>query len=446
MSDERSRERAALNWRGPLLAGAIFAVVFGVLLLMAHLNQSKTSDEGSSLRQDPYGSSLLFDSYERAGYQVNRSQDQKLLADQDAARTTAFFIGGYNYGDFETRERKMISGGKFHALLEDFLGRGGRVVLLQHAAGVSVASIPEPGGKPESRGPRWQSEKNWGLETGFDSPGKQASGPTWAGPCFPAVPAGSEMMYLAADAPWLKTDAQWTALYVGPRGAIESQAKAGAEGGSSAHVYMAMRRVGNGELVAASQEAFLLNEAIKTHPNPVLLDFLAGGRPMIWVDETLHGLHQEEGVLWLVARYRLQAALLLFWAALLTLLWSMNGDLMRRPARRRRAEIIRHGENAGVAAQRLLERSISRERVVAECWEQFRRRSPHDAQAISAEPRWGPRLRAALTERPLAGYKELMHLIAEHRRAAKGWAPADREAHHGSFDSPETPAEEARSA
>jgi hypothetical protein len=446
MSDERSRERAVLNWRGPLLAGVIFAVVFGVLLLMAHLNQSKTSDQGSSLRQDPYGASLLFDSYERAGYQVNRSQDQKLLADQDATRTTAFFIGGYDYGDFETRDGKMIRGGKFHALLEDFLGRGGRVVLLQHAAGTSVASIPEPGGKAESGRLRWQTEKNWGMETGFASPGKQESGPSWAGPCFPVVPAGSEMMYLAADAPWLKTDAHWTALYVGPASTTESRAKAEGEGGSSAHVYMAMRRVGNGELVAASQESFLLNEAIKTHPNPVLLDFLAGGRPMIFVDETLHGLHQQEGVLWLVERYRLQVALLLFWAALLTLLWSMNGDLVRRPTRRRSAEIIRHGEDAGVATKRLLQRSISRERVVAECWEQFRRRSPHDAQAISAEPRWGPRLGAALTERPLAGYKELMHLIAEHRAAAKGLLPADREAHHGSRNSPKTAAEEARIA
>lgn len=446
MSDERSSERAVLNWRGPLLAGAIFAVVFGVLLVMAHLNQSKTSDEGSSLRRDPYGASLLFDSYERAGYQVNRSQDQKLLADQDATRTTAFFIGGYNSGDFETREGKMVRGGKFHALLEGFLGRGGRVVLLQHAPGVSVTSIPEPGGKPDSGGPKWHTEKNWGIETGFDSRGQQESGPTWAGPCFPAVPARSEMMYLAAEAPWLKTDAQWTTLYVGPVRALESEAKAKAEGGSSAHVYMAMRRVGNGELVAASQESFLLNEAIKTHPNPVLLDFLAGGRPVIWVDETLHGLHQEEGVLWLVQRYRLQVALLVFWAALLTLLWSMNGDLVRRPARCRSAEIIRHGQDAGVAAQRLLQRSIARERVVAECWEQFRRRSPHDAQAISAEPRWGPRLRAALAERPLAGYKELMQLIAEHRAAAKGLAHADREAHDRSLDSPTTAAEEARIA
>jgi hypothetical protein len=189
-----------------------------------------------------------------------------------------------------------------------------------------------------------------------------------------------------------------------------------------------MRRAGNGELIAASQESFLLNEAIKTHPNPVLLDFLAGGRPVIWVDETLHGLHQDEGVLWLVQRYRLQTALLLFWATLLALLWSMSGDLVRRPAHEPSAQIVRHGEVAGVAARRLLQRSIAKERAVAECWEQFRRCWPHDAQAISADPLWGVRLRTALAQPPLAGYKELSQLIAERRASAKGLAHVDRDA------------------
>ena len=122
-------------------------------------------------------------------------------------------------------------------------------------------------------------------------------------------------MYLAADTPWLKTDAQLDCALCG-------RLDPGASANPLRVVYMAMRRVGKGELIAASQESFLLNETIKTHPNPVLLDFLAGGRPVIWVDETLHGLRQEQGVLWLVQRYRLQAALLLFWATLLAVLWS----------------------------------------------------------------------------------------------------------------------------
>jgi hypothetical protein len=409
-----------LNWRGPLLAAGIFASVFAILLLMAHQNQSNTSDMGSSLREDPYGTSLLFDSYARAGHQVKRSQDQDSLSDSNAGKTTAFFIGGYSYGDWESAGGKLRIGDKLRGRIEDFLARGGRVVLVQHASGL----------KSESQG--WEVENKWN-----DTPHEPA--PAWISPDLREMPAGSEAMYLAADAPWLSTDAHWTALYRGP-------AEATASPETTARVYMAMRRVGNGELIAASQESFLLNEAIKTHPNPVLLDFIAGGRPVIWVDEALHGLRQDQGVLWLVGRYRLQVALMLFWVALLALLWSMSGDLVRRPRRDQTRQIVRHGEGAGVAARRLLERSIPANQVVAECWEQYRRRSPQDAQAISLDPSCGPRLHAALAEPPLAGYRELSRLVSEHRASAKGPAHSDRVRPEGSTAQPNRIPEEGRIA
>jgi uncharacterized protein DUF4350 len=402
MSDGTPGESTAFNWRGPLLAAVIFAAVFAILLVMAHQNESKTSDMGSSLREDPYGASLLFDSYGRAGYQVKRGQDEDSLSDQDASRTTAFFIGGYSPNDWTMNDGKLHHGAKFRERLEDFLARGGRVVLV------------EPRWELKSQSQGWEVGKKWDRTA-------QEYTPRWVSPDLRAMPADSEMMYLAADAPWLQIDAQWTVLY---RGGVDADAKAD----TSSRVYMAMRRAGNGELIAASQESFLLNEAIKTHPDPVLLDFLAAGRPVIWVDETLHGLRQEEGVLWLVQRYRLQAALLLFWATLLALPWNMSGDLVRRPAHNLSAQIVRHGEVAGVAPRRLLQRSIARERVVAECWEQFRRCWPQDAQAISADPFWSGRLRTALAQPPLEGYKELSQLIAERRASAKGLAHIGRDA------------------
>jgi uncharacterized protein DUF4350 len=423
MSENHSSESTGLNWRGPLLAAAIFAAVFAILLLMAHQNQANTSDMGSSLRQDPYGTSLLFDAYERAGYHVDRSQDQDALADQNASRTTAFFIGGYPSGDWEMENGKPRTGPKFLGRLENFLARGGRVVLVQPAWRLSS----------ESQG--WEVENKW-------IQGQQVSDPVWVSPDFGAMPAGSEAVYLAASAPWLKTDAHWTALYSGP-------VNANANADSPARIYLAMLRVGKGELVAASQESFLLNEAIKMHPNPVLLDFLAGGRPVIWVDETLHGLHQDQGALWLVQRYRLQAALLFFWATLLTLLWSLSGDLVRRPPRDWSAEVVRNGESAGAAGQRLLQRSISTKRVVAECWEQFDRRSPQDAKAISTDPRWEARLRAALAKPPLPGYKELTELICERRATAKGLrhlAQAERGSPDRVSAAPKMTPEEARIA
>ncbi len=412
MSDDTPGKSIALNWRGPLLAAGIFAAVFAILLVMAHQNESKTSDMGSSLREDPYGASLLFDSYARAGYQVKRSQDEDSLSDQDASRTAAFFIGGYSADDWtandgktndgKTNDGKLQAAAKFRGRLEDFLARGGRVVLV------------EPRWELKSQSQGWEVGNRWERTAHENTP-------PWVSPDLRAMPADSETMYLAGYAPWLQTDAQWTVLYSGVVGA-------NAKADTSARVYMAMRRAGNGELIAASQESFLLNEAIKTHPNPVLLDFLAGGRPVIWVDETLHGLHQDEGVLWLVQRYRLQAALLLFWATLLALLWSMSGDLVRRPAHDPSAQIVRHNEAAGVAARRLLQRSIAKERVVAECWEQFRHSWPQDAQAISADPLWGARLRTALAQSPLVGYKELSQLIAERRASAKGLAHVGRDA------------------
>ena len=420
MSESRSGKSLALDWRGPLLAAGIFAAVFAVLLLMAHQNQSNTSDMGSSLREDPYGTSLLFDSYARAGYPVDRSQNEDSLADQDAPKTTAFFIGGYGFGFQESENENTRTADKFLGQLEDFLSRGGRVVLIEHP------------GKLRSKSQDWEVENNW-------SHSDEPSGPTWVSPDLSVMPTGSERMFLNADIPWLKTDSHWTALYAGT---VKSDVKTN----GSMRAYMAIRKIGKGELVAVSQQWFLVNETIKNHPNPVLLDFLAGGRPGIWVDETLHGLQQDKGVLWLVQRYRLQPALMLFWAALLALLWSMSGDLMRRPARDQIAQIMRQGENAGVAARRLLQRSIAADSVVAECWNQFRHRSPQDAQAISADPRFGQRLRAALQLPSLAGYRELSQLIAERRASAKGMAHVARHTADSSTNSHKKIPEEERFA
>src|ERR1700733_2863746 len=209
-----SDESAVLNWRGPLLAAGIFAAVFAVLLAMAHQNESKTSDMGSSLREDPYGASLLFDSYARAGYQVKRGQDEDSLSDQDASRTTAFFIGGYSHDDWTRNSGQIHDREKFRGRLEDFLARGGRVVLV------------EPGWELKSKSQGWEVGNQWGRTA-------QTHSSPWVSPDLRAMPADSETMYLAADAPWLQTDPQWTELY---SGVVEANAK----DDTATHVYMAM--------------------------------------------------------------------------------------------------------------------------------------------------------------------------------------------------------------
>src|SRR5215472_13175876 len=119
MFDDRSGESRVINWRGPLLAAGIFAAVFSILLLMARQSQSNASDLGSSLREDPYGTSLLFNSYGRAGYQVKRSQDEDSLSEENALSTTAFFIGGHSFGAGSMEKKNPASGDKFRRRVED---------------------------------------------------------------------------------------------------------------------------------------------------------------------------------------------------------------------------------------------------------------------------------------------------------------------------------------
>jgi len=391
-------EQTSVNWRGPLLACGIFAAVSGMLLLMAHQNESNSSEQGSSFRRDPYGSSLLFDSYQRAGYQVERSEDDNSLAAQDAPRTTAFFISGNFFGYY------YMGGDKFPSLLQNFLERGGRVVLVQPSRKIMLKS-PSQG---------WEIS----VELQWDS--KASRRPSWATPTAQALPRGAGMMYLVSDQPWLKTGPEWTALY----SATQDHAAMTSPGESEKsvphpRVYAAVRHLGRGEIVVASQAGFLLNEALKTHPDPTLLEYLTAGRPVVWTDEALHGLNQDQGVLWLIERYRLQPALLLFWASLFTGLWALSGELVRQPAALRQAFIVRRGESAGVAARRLLRRTVPSEQVVAVCWEQFRHRYPRDAEAIARGAETGAQLHLALSQPPLEGYKKLGELIQQRRCSAR---------------------------
>ena len=184
-----------LNWRGPLLAAAIFAAVFSRAAAHGAPESVEYQRYGIQLTSGPlrHQPAVRFLSSAPA-YQVERSQDEDSLSDQNASRTTAFFIGGYPVGDWETENGKLRTGGKFRGRLENFLARGGRVVLVRPAWEL----------KSESQG--WEVENKWNQTP-------DESGPAWVSPDLRAMPAGSEMMYLAADAPWLKTDADWTALY-----------------------------------------------------------------------------------------------------------------------------------------------------------------------------------------------------------------------------------------
>ena len=130
------------------------------------------------------------------------------LAD-DCVRDGGYPVGSGN-GDGKLRDRG------------EFLGRLG----LFWGAAVGRAVTPAWEGNPS---------REVGKSRARES-SSQESGPARVSPDPRVMPAGSEIMYLAAEAPWLKTDADWTALYANPVGANQND-------DLSAHDYLAIRRV-----------------------------------------------------------------------------------------------------------------------------------------------------------------------------------------------------------
>ena len=193
---------------------------------------------------------------------------------------------------------------KFSPRLEGFLARGGRVVLV------------DPQGKTEVRSARLGSQKRVGKrEAGFAL--------TMASAVGRALPSGAESIYLAHRVTLAKDRRSMERAIHGSKGRRNGRRQWPRLHGEATGWE---RRIDRGEPTSHFAE-----RSDQDAPQSGSAGFSCGGRPVIWVDETLHGLYQQHGVVWLVQRYKLQVSLMLFWVTLLVLLWSMSGDLIRRP-------------------------------------------------------------------------------------------------------------------
>ncbi|HWG36836.1 MAG TPA: DUF4350 domain-containing protein [Terriglobales bacterium] len=106
----------------------------------AHTSVAHHSEEFSSLRTDPEGTSVLFAAYQRMGLKVIRGYNAEALAGRDPKGTVVFVIAPGSW----TRESV--------AQFEDFAKRGGRIVMARPSKGGLAerlgASMPDP--KPDA--------------------------------------------------------------------------------------------------------------------------------------------------------------------------------------------------------------------------------------------------------------------------------------------------------
>lgn len=307
--------------------------------------------EYSSLRSDPLGTMGLYESLESLqGLSVRRDFNaQNQLPDEHHATYLHLAASRWDWTSLPAEVAVQI---------DEFLARGGRLVITFFPEGGQVSRPFSKGPPPTSRKGRSMRadtlKERWGiefgtvpLELGKVGAYKPARVLNQSGlPLAPALDWHSAMVFT-------NLDDEWQTVYARGSNAVVIQ-----------------RQFGPGSVVLASDTYFLSNEALQKQAQPELLAWLIGPAKLIVFDEAHLGITDTPGVAALMTKYHLQAlgAGLLLLAGLF--IWKSSISFVPLyPAPPQQAQVL--GKNAVAGFINLLRRNIPRREVLRVCFEEW---------------------------------------------------------------------------
>jgi hypothetical protein len=340
----------------PLILIVCFAAfVVGVVQLMVlRFESGDVYPEYSSLRSDPLGTMVLYESLGALeGFTVKRdlSTNQLPTAAGSTYLHLATTVNAWESVPMETLEK-----------VERFVHDGARLVITLFPK----SSLPPAIGgakKPEPKKPEEESRvktlslwKAWGL-----SP-RVIDLKLGAEDVFePVVVSNSSSLPLPDALEWHsgtvfdKVDASWTPIY--KRGN---------------NVVLVERRFGGGSVVIATDSFFLSNEAMQGDRHPDLLSWVIGPNRTVIFDEAHLGIVEQGGVAALMQRYRLQwlVAALLLLAGLF--IWK-NATSLAPAHTMSPGETFIEGRDASSGFVNLLRRNIPVRDILATCYAEWKK-------------------------------------------------------------------------
>jgi hypothetical protein len=143
------------------------------------------------------------------------------------------------------------------------------------------------------------------------------------------------------------------------------------------HPVVIERTFGKGSVVLASDSYFASNEALWQGADPGFLLWLGGGKTRLIFDETIHGSVETGGVMKMIRRYRFHGFFLGFFMFIALLAWKSASSLAPGSEALERGLISGSGdaiagENTGSGFNRLLRRSVPRQRLLRTCLDTWR--------------------------------------------------------------------------
>lgn len=127
-------------------------------------------------------------------------------------------------------------------------------------------------------------------------------------------------------------------------------------------------KVGGGELIACAEPYLISNEGLLRNKNSAWPAWITAGRTEVYIDETHHGVYQEQGVAWLIGKYKLWPFLLTLGAIALLGLWRILPPLL--PPAAEIADSVRR-QDTFLGFVNLLKGVIPERRLIGVCMEKW---------------------------------------------------------------------------
>lgn len=340
----------------PLILIVCFAAfIVGVIQLMAlRFESGDVYPEYSSLRSDPLGTMVLYESLGAlGGFTVKRDLSTTELPNPAGA---TYLHLATTVSEWERVPPEALE------KVERFVRGGARLVITLFpqssrppaSTGAKKAATPKP--EQEAQAKTVSLWKEWGL-----SP-RVIDLKLGAEDVFePDAVSNNSGLPLPGTVEWHSgtvfenVDLRWTQIYKRGNNAV-----------------LVERRLGGGSVAVATDSFFLSNEAMQDDRNPELLSWLIGPNRTVIFDEAHLGVVEQGGVAALLQRYRLQW----FVAALFLLgglfVWK-NATSLTPPQTTDTGDIYIEGRDTSSGFVNLLRRNIPIRDILATCYTEWKK-------------------------------------------------------------------------
>lgn len=366
---------------GFLLVGMIGLFIAGVVhVFLWKFEAGDVYPEYSSLRKDPLGSSLWYESLERIPY-VRVARGYERLEFCSFEETGTYLILG-----MEPTELRVFP--KFSAnRIEQMLEQGWRIVMTFHPQGFNGG---DPEEKDDSQKQQVGPKKGGAEKKGKKEAQKDKKSPppsyvvslakTWGFKVktmkerknLETLSIGKNKVFQAildkvGAMPW-QPKVPWMSFnYLEPK---DESWKTVARVGD--YPVVIEKKIGKGSVVLASDSYFASNEALaeKDRHTEFLL-WLMGGSRFVLFDEVHHGIERTMGVSGLIRKFRMEGFFVGVLWVLVLYVWKNSFGYLSPTVERSGIEEIR-GKRSLTGFRNLLRRSINRGRLMEVClgeWE-----------------------------------------------------------------------------